>query len=205
MKPPCMLAHAVISAASASGGARPRSAAAMSPALQAAASGKASMCGRASRLAVASPKPSPTIAMSGAPRRLRAALKPTISAAAATAAAVRSTTPLQPPRRKASVMRTSDSHSCAIHGAPGIDWLNGSARGAAPWAMIHSPVARCEKVSPSPSTLGENAASANRAIAIAARPSPARRERRRPDRWRSGQTARRRTSPELAKAAITRG
>ena len=84
-----------------------------------------------------------------------------------------STTPLQPPRRKASASSTSDSHSCATHGAPGIEWLNGSARGEAPWAMIHSPVARCEKVSPSPSTAGEKAASANRAIAIAARPSPA--------------------------------
>ena len=72
-------------------------------------------------------------------------------------------------------MSTSDSHSCATHGAPGIEWLNGSARGAAPWAMIHSPVARCENVSPSPRTAGEKAASANMAIAIAARPSPARR------------------------------
>ena len=54
-------------------------------------------------------------------------------------------------------MRISDSHSCAVHGAPGIEWLNGSTRGTAPCASIHSPVARCDHVSPSPSTAGEKA------------------------------------------------
>src|SRR5271155_2514954 len=39
--------------------------------------------------------------------------------------------------------------------------------------MIHSPVARCDQVSPSPSTRGEKAASVNRKSEIAARPSPA--------------------------------
>ena len=172
MKPPCMFDQAIIRAASASGGARPRSRAARSPALQAAANGSASKCGRASRLAVMSPKPSPTVAMSGVPRSSRAALSPTISAALAAAAPVMSTTPLQPPRRKASVMRISDSHSCAVHGAPGIEWLNGSAHGTARCAMIHSPVAKCDQVSPSPKTLGEKVDSANRKIAIAAKPSP---------------------------------
>ena len=133
------------------------------------------MCGRASRLTVTSPRPSPTITTSGPPRRSRAALRPTIRAALAAAAPVRSTTPLHPPRRKASVSRISASHSCAVHGAPGIEWLNGSARGTPPCAMIHSPVARCDQVSPSPRTLGEKAESANRKIAIAAKPSPARR------------------------------
>ena len=132
MKPPCMFAHAVISAASPSGGARPRSRAAISPAPQAAASGSASTCGRASRFAVTSERPIATVATSGAPRSSRAALNPTISAAAAAAAPVNSTTPLHPPRRKASASRTSDSHSCAVHGAPAIEWLNGSARGAVP-------------------------------------------------------------------------
>ena len=76
MKPPCMFAHAIISAASASGGARPRSRAAMSPAPQAAASGSASTCGRASRFAVTSERPIATVAMSGAPRSSRAARQP---------------------------------------------------------------------------------------------------------------------------------
>jgi hypothetical protein len=173
MKPPCMLTQAAISAASPSGGARPRARAAMSPALQAAASGSASTCGRASRFAVTSERPIATVAMRGAPRSSRAALNPTISAAAAAAAPVDSTTPLHPPTRKASASKISDSHSCAVHGASDIEWLNGSARGAAPWAMIHSPVATCDQVSPSPSTWGEKAASVNRKIAIAARPSPA--------------------------------
>ena len=68
---------------------------------------------------------------------------------------VNSTTPFHPPKRKASVSRISESHSCAVHGAPGIEWLNGSARGTAPWAKIHWPVAICDQVSPSPSTWGE--------------------------------------------------
>ena len=80
-----------------------------------------------------------------------------ISAAPAAAAAVRRTTPLQPAPRNARVIRISDSHSCAVHGAPGIEKLNGSARGTAPCASIHSPVARCDQVSPSPSTAGEKA------------------------------------------------
>ena len=152
MKPPCIFAQAVISAASPSGGARLRSRAARSAALQAAASGSASTWGRASRFAVTSERPIATVATSGAPRSSRAALSPTISAAVAAATPVKRTTPLHPPRRKASASRTSDSHSCAVQGAPGIEWLNGSARGAAPWAMIHSPVATCDQVSPSPST-----------------------------------------------------
>ena len=69
-------------------------------------------------------------------------------------------------------MRISDNHSCAIHGAPGIEWLKGSTRGTAPCAIIHSPVARCDHVSPSPSTLGEKAVTANRAIATSARTRP---------------------------------
>ena len=99
-----------------------------------------------------SERPSATVRTSGAPRSWRAAVSPTISAAVAAAAPVNSTTPLHPAKRKASASRTSESHSCAVHGAPGIEWLNGSARGAAPWAMIHSPVATCDQVSPSPST-----------------------------------------------------
>ena len=100
-------------------------------------------------------------------------MSPTINAAVAAAAPVTSTTPLHPPKRKASASRSSDSHSCAVQGAPGIEWLNGSACGATPWAMIHSPVATCDHVSPSPSTWGEKTASVNRKIAIAATPSPA--------------------------------
>ena len=65
MNPPCMFTHAVMSAASPSGGARPRSRAAISPAPQAAASGSASTCGRASRFAVTSERPIATVAMSG--------------------------------------------------------------------------------------------------------------------------------------------
>jgi len=162
-----------MNAASPSGGAWPRSRAAIRPAPQAATSGSASTCGRASRFAVTSERPIATVATSGAPRRLRAALNPTISAASAAAAPVKSTTPLHPPRRKASASRTSDSHSCAVHGAPDIERLNGSARGAAPWSMIHSPVATCDQVSPSPSTWGAKAVSMNKEAAIAARPSPA--------------------------------
>jgi hypothetical protein len=41
--------------------------------------------------------------------------------------------------------------------------------------MIHSPVATCDQVSPSPSTWGAKAASVNRKTAMAAKPSPARR------------------------------
>ena len=57
MKPPCRFTHAIISAANPSGGARLRSRAAMSPALQAAAIGSASTWGRASRFAVTSERP----------------------------------------------------------------------------------------------------------------------------------------------------
>ena len=132
MNPPCMFTHAVMSAASPSGGARPRSRAAISPAPQAAAIGSARTWGRASRFAVTSERPIATVAMSGAPRSSRAALNPTISAASAAAAPVNSTTPLHPPRRKTSDSRTSDSHSCAVHGSPAIEWLNGSTCGALP-------------------------------------------------------------------------
>ena len=176
MKPPCMFAHAVISSDERRAEARGRDRARReAPAHHAAASGSASMCGRASRLAVTSPRPSPTVATSGAPRRSRAALRPTISAAAAAAAPVRSTTPLQPPTRKASVMQHFGQPFMRDPRRARHRRLNGSTCGAARWAMIHSPVARCEKVSPSPSTAGEKAASANMAIAIAARPSPAKR------------------------------
>ena len=73
MKPPCMLAHRVISAASASGGERPRSRATRSPAVHAAAIGSASTCGRASRLAVNSPRPRPTVATERYPKLARRA------------------------------------------------------------------------------------------------------------------------------------
>ena len=86
-----------------------------------------------------------------------------------------STTPSHPSHLKAHVSRTSDSHSCAVHGAPGIEWLNGSTRGTAPCARIHSPVARCDQVSPSPRTLGENADNAKMKIATTAIARPARR------------------------------
>ncbi len=98
-----------------------------------------------------------------------------ISAALAAATPVMTATPLQPPQRKASVSRISDNHSCAVQGAPGIEWLKGSARGTAPWAKIHSPVARCDQVSPSPKTFSEKVDSANRHVATRARARPERR------------------------------
>ena len=88
-----------------------------------------------------------------------------ISAAEPAAKAVRRTTPLQPVARKARVKKISDSHSCAVHGAPAMEWLNGSTRGTSPWARIQEPVATCDQVSPSLSTSGRDAAMANAASA----------------------------------------
>ena len=88
-----------------------------------------------------------------------------MSAAPAAAAAVKSTTPLHPPQRKASVSRISDSHSCAVHGAPGIEWLKGSAARHGAVGDDRFAVARCDQASPSASRFGEAHAKANRRTA----------------------------------------
>ncbi len=140
MKPPCMFAHSVIRGASARGGAAFRSRASRRAALHAAASGSASTCGRARRFGSQRATPSATVTPSAAPERSRATRTPMISAAPDAATAVSRVTALKPPARKAKARRSSENHSCAVHGAPGIEWLNGSAWGAA--AMGEDPLAR---------------------------------------------------------------
>src|SRR3954451_12022964 len=48
---------------------------------------------------------------------------------------------------------TSDSHSCAIHGAPGIECEKGSLSGTVPCSRIQRPAAMCQNVSGSESSV----------------------------------------------------
>ena len=172
MKPPCRFAHA--------SSARPRERAARGPfargenraAPGGQRAGRARTCGRASRPPTPGRGQSAITAISGGPsvRAPPAARRRTSPPAAA--APVSSTTPLQPAIR----WRARAGLPPAIHArSRARPEENGERIGARdrPMPEIHSPVATCDQVSPSPSTAGENAQSANRKTAIAARPSPA--------------------------------
>ena len=130
------------------------------------------MCGRASRPGAMRLAPSAATTRRAIPERSRAARFAMTNVAAPAAAPVSSTTPLHPAARKARAKRSSESHSCAVHGAPAKVKEKGSARGTAPCWRIHSPVARCDQVSPSLSAAGEKAASAKTASAMQQRRRP---------------------------------
>ncbi len=175
-KPPCRLAHSAISGRSQGEGARARSRARNRRSHHSASAGRARMCGRASRPGAMRLALSAATTRSAIPERSRAARFAMTNAARPAAAPVSSVTPPHPAARKASARRSSASHSCAVHGAPAKAKEKGSARGTAPCWRIHSPVARCVQVSPSLSTAGEKAASANIASAISSGAGSAARE-----------------------------
>lgn len=120
MKPPCRLAHSVITGSSHRLGARPNSLARTRPMVQTIIIGMARICGLASRwLAVRMTDSVANIsAWTGSKERSKAR----VSSATlnANASAVRATTAVHDPRACALAINTSDSHSCAVHGAPRI-------------------------------------------------------------------------------------
>ena len=110
-KLPCRLAHRAISGSTIQRGPRPSARARISSAVQISRIGKATMCGRASRLPVQSSMPKTSTVTQGKPLSQRPRSRASSQAVSAAAAPASSITPLQPARLKAPPNSTSDSHS----------------------------------------------------------------------------------------------